>query len=66
MCVHVRMRVRGVFTHVAHVYVITIHMYLCHRSTDYGRTFVNETDKFDRDTVLEWQYISPKQNYVSA
>ena len=35
------------------------------RSTDYGKTFVNETDKFDNDTVIEWYYISPDQANVS-
>jgi len=28
------------------------------RSTDYGRTFVNETDKFPSDAVAHWYYIS--------
>ena len=35
------------------------------RSKDYGKTFVNETDKFDNDTVIEWYYISPNQSNVS-
>ena len=34
------------------------------RSDDYGKTFLNDTDKFDNDTVIEWYYISPQQNNV--
>ena len=36
------------------------------RSTDYGHSFVNETDKLDNDAVIEWYYISPRQNNVSV
>ena len=28
------------------------------RSTDYGRNFTNETDKFPSDAVAHWYYIS--------
>ena len=35
------------------------------RSRNYGHTFLNETYKLDNDTVIEWYYISPRQNNVS-
>ena len=39
---------------------------LCPRSSDYGHTFVNDTSKWDIDTVIEWYYISPYSEYVSG
>lgn len=35
------------------------------RSKDYGHTFVNDTVKWDNDTIVEWYYISPFSEYVS-
>ena len=34
------------------------------RSTDYGHTFKNETDKFPPDAVAHWYYISKNNNKV--
>ena len=41
-------------------------IYICNRSTDYGRTFVNETDKFPPDAVAHWYYISKDNNKVCS
>ena len=44
-----------------HTHTIT---FTLNRSTDYGRTFVNETYKFPSDAVAHWYYISKDSNKV--
>ena len=40
-----------------------VYMY---RSTDYGRTFTNDTYKLnDPSVVISWYYVSPFDQYVS-
>ena len=36
------------------------------RSQDYGHNFDNDTVKWANDTIIEWYYISPFSEYVSA
>ena len=40
---------------------------LCHRSTDYGMTFTNDSYKLnDSSAVISWYYVSPYDQYVSS
>ena len=39
-------------------------LYVYFRSTDYGKTFNNETGKFPSDAVAHWYHISKDSNKV--
>lgn len=42
-----------------------IMLLLWHRSTDYGHSFSNDTKKWANNTVIEWYYIAPLNEFVS-
>ena len=55
-----------IVNHMNMAYTYTYNYIICNRSTDYGRTFVNETDKFPTDAVAHWYYISKDNNKVCS
>ena len=52
--------------YVKHYWSCGITILFTNRSTDYGRTFVNETDKFPHDAVAHWYFISKDNTKVSC
>ena len=45
---------------------VVIVLLLWHRSTDYGHSFSNDTMNWADNTVIEWYYIAPLNEYVSG